>query len=107
MSKHNDFDQILNSLGGANRPQANKFLLTRIYAGLNNKNEQGFFITIITWLQRPVVAMGFVMAVLLINVCVFAINKSNTVDYSTAVKEQPAAFSLNVSSIYDIENTDQ
>ncbi len=101
-------DEALESLDAAARAEPRPYLLTRIMARMERKNEllqerSGSFFT------RPAFVIAGVCLVLGINALVIAFNNNNTDSDSFAVNEQTVStdeFGTTVATLYDIENNE-
>lgn len=98
-------DETINSLDGAGRAEAKPFLLTRIYARMQNENDaQSFWSRAGSFLSMPRVALAGLLLIVILNVTIIlqrSGDTTNTVQNTTAAKDE---FAINVVSIYDVEN---
>ncbi len=97
-------DDTLNSLDGAKRATPKPFLLTRLTARMQKKQE-GSWDNALRFLSRPAVAIACVVLVITVNTAVFTFNqpaKTGTGDeqYYAATEDYNSA----VAVLNDIEN---
>lgn len=106
MHKHN-IDNIINSLQGAGRAEPRPYLLTRINATIADNQAAGLWSRLIMMLQKPVVAFTLIGVITLFNLSFFLLKKDITDTAALIQKAGKNEFAINVSSIYDLENSDQ
>jgi hypothetical protein len=98
-------DETINSLNGAVRAEAKPFLLTRIYARMQNEaGLQNIWTRAAAFLTTPRVALAGLLLIVILNVTIImqrSAGPANTVQNSTSAKDE---FAINVVSIYDVEN---
>jgi hypothetical protein len=104
---NNLIDETINSADNVKKAAPMPFLLTRVNARLS-KTKENFWEKAVWFIGRPAVAIPGLVMLILLNVSVVVLNRTNPF---TAVTEQltqsPAdEFSDTVSTIYDIENTE-
>jgi hypothetical protein len=101
-------EEALSSIDGAERAIPKPYLLTRVKARMDRKNEtvlerSGSFIL------RPVFVIAGLCLVIGINALVIAFNKNTADTDSYAVNEQTTSadeFGTTVATLYDIENNE-
>jgi len=98
-------DETINSLDGAGRAEAKPFLLTRIYARMQNEAaSQNIWTRAAAFLTTPRVALAGLLLIVILNLTIImqrSAGQTNAVQNTTAVKDE---FAINVISIYDVEN---
>jgi len=94
-------DETLNSIDGIQRATANPYLFTRIKAKL--VREDGFWSNAISFLRRPVVAVGVILLAAFINGVVFFEFRSEHAATALQDDEQVFAseYNLTDNTIYD------
>lgn len=97
-------EETISSLDGAARAEANPFLLTRIFARVQQQaGGQNIWSSLASFLSKPVVALGGLALILSINaVIIFSNTKDNRASQNVAPSKDE--FAINVISIYDTEN---
>ncbi len=98
-------EATINSFDGAERAAAKPFLLTRIYARMQNQADtQNIWTSTGSFLSSPRVALAGLLLILALNATIIIRNtneENSIVQNTTAVKDE---FAINVISIYDTEN---
>lgn len=95
-------EETLCSFDGAKRAEAKPFLLTRIYARMQNQaGTQNAWTRIGSFLSKPAVAFGGLLLIIVLNVTVLVNGSNNNQQNSGTAKDE---FAVNVISIYDFEN---
>lgn len=98
-------EETINSFDGAERATAKPFLLTRIYARLQNQSSpQDIWARIGSVIASPRVAFASIILILILNAAIFW--KRSNADKNTVVNTSLGKddFAINVISIYDFEN---
>ncbi|MEP7164972.1 MAG: hypothetical protein ABI741_09760 [Ferruginibacter sp.] len=98
-------EETINSFDGAERASTKPFLLTRIYARMQNQpGTPNIWARAAAFLSMPRVALAGLLLILALNAAII-IKKTNadniTVQNTAVIKDE---FAINVISIYDIEN---
>jgi len=99
-------EDTINSFDGASKAEAKPFLLTRIYARMQQGQaaSQNVWMRAASFLSTPRVALTGLLLIILLNATIIIKNTSgsgNAVQNTSTVKDE---FAINVISIYDIEN---
>ena len=98
-------EDTINSFDGTERATAKPFLLTRIFARMQNQpDSQNIWTRAGSFLSTPSVALAVLLLIIIVNATII-LQRSNTdnstVQNTTVPKDE---FAINVISIYDIEN---
>jgi len=97
-------EQTIDSFDGTKRAEAKPFLLTRIFARMQNRSPQNIWTKAGSLLSTPRVALAGLLVIILINATIimqYMGSGSNTAQNTATVKDE---FAINMISIYDIEN---
>jgi hypothetical protein len=98
-------EETINSFDDAKRAEAKPFLLTRIYARMQNQDgSQNIWTRAGSFLSTPRIALAGLLLIIIINATIILKNtntENNAVQNTTTVKDE---FAINVISIYDFEN---
>lgn len=105
LSKEQQIDAVIESLGGVSKASPAPYLLTRINARLGKDADNSFWGRAGAFISRPAVA-GFGLGVfMLVNCIAVTVLKNGN---GKSVASQPGntnyEFAINVSSNYDIDN---
>jgi hypothetical protein len=98
-------EDTINSFDGAKRATAKPFLLTRIFARIQNQpGSQNIWVRAGTFLSTPRVALAVLLLIISLNAAIILqrLNTDNSMVQNTTVSKDE--FAINVISIYDIEN---
>ncbi len=100
-------EETLSSFDGAERASAKPFLLTRIFARMQNKDAApNLWSRAGAFLSKPAVAFCGLLLILAVNAAIIISNVQSN-NNNTAVQNTNMAkddFAINVISIYDLEN---
>ena len=103
-SINNKIEEVLNSLDGINRAEANPFLYTRIKARLNSRRSS-IWDKLSSLISRPVIALAGVFLILVLNL--FAIYSHSITINNNEITDVTSSdeYSVVSNTYYDIENT--
>ena len=99
-------EDTINSFDGTKRAEATPFLLTRIYARMQNqKGTQNIWARLGVFLSTPSVALTGLLLIIILNTTIIIRNADtgggDTVQNTTTAKDE---YAINLISIYDTEN---
>jgi hypothetical protein len=98
-------EETINSLDGTKRAEAKPFLLTRIFARMQNQDApQNIWTKAGSFLSTPRVALAGLLLIIILNATIimqYTGAIGNPAQNTTTAKDD---FAINVISIYDIEN---
>ena len=114
MKKVNDLEQYLesalSSMDKVQRASPGPFFFTRVKARLDNKKGRNVWDIASAFIARPVVAIGMVVMVILLNTSVLMKEPENTENTMvSSVQTEPSfadEYNVPVIAIYDLENND-
>lgn len=108
MDIKNKIEATLHSLDGMQRATASPYLFTRLQAYLQTREPENFWMMTGRLLNRPVVAIGAMFILILINFAIVVksdVSDTDPKSIATATNYGNDLLSTNILSNYDLEST--